>query len=165
MGNIIVGLYNYVFLRVIQHSNLYLFHSFTNKNPSAVSWHLVTVPTKLYLFLRLMCSLTFALNMEHKLSNNWQLLLYAPFLVIHCAMHIAQCSHVCLWPHHTHPSPIVSIWNLGNSPIMDQVTSRSFAVNVAGHTSNPQTLTCGVPQGSVFGPLLCSFFRPPQSAN
>src|SRR6218665_2326896 len=39
-------------------------------------------------------------------------------------------------------------------------TSRSFTVNIAGHTSNPQTLTCGVPQGFVH-----SLHRPTQQTN
>ena len=41
--------------------------------------------------------------------------------------------------------------------------SRPFTVNVAGHTSNPQTLTCDVPQGFVLCPLLFILYTAPLS--
>src|SRR6218665_3704345 len=49
------------------------------------------------------------------------------------------------------------------SRIKSYLTSRSFTVNVTGHTSNPQTLTCCVPQGSVLGPLLFILYTTPLS--
>src|SRR6218665_3018848 len=60
-------------------------------------------------------------------------------------------------------SSLFGISGTALSWIKSYLTSRSFTVNVAGHTSNPQTLTCGVPQGSVLDPLLFILYTAPLS--
>src|SRR6218665_1062774 len=45
--------------------------------------------------------------------------------------------------------------------IKSYLSSRYFTVNSAGYTSNPQTPTCGVPQGSVLNPLLFILYTSP----
>ena len=60
-------------------------------------------------------------------------------------------------------SSVFGISGTALSWIKSYLSSRSFIVSASGHSSNQQILTCGVPQGSVLGPLLFILYTSPLS--
>ena len=60
-------------------------------------------------------------------------------------------------------SSIFGISGIALSWIKSYLSSRFFTVNATGYTSDPQTLTCGIPQGSVLGSLLFILYTSPLS--